>query len=110
MDDRLPASTRLIQPGTDANSGPKAEQGKLSEDSSLKIHEFWSSSVQKSRSVLVGDGFHAWAEAKSSALASVHKSVFSGKICNNKNALYHKQIENFVNWCGRNYLYLNVSE
>ena len=31
-----------------------------------------------------------------------------GKISNDKDALYHKQIEKFVNWCDRNYLYLNV--
>ena len=33
-----------------------------------------------------------------------------GKISNDEDALYHKQIENFVNWCDKNYLYLNVSE
>ena len=33
-----------------------------------------------------------------------------GKITNDEDALYHKQIENFVNWCDRNYLYLNVSK
>ena len=33
-----------------------------------------------------------------------------GKISNDKDALYHKQIENFVNWCDKNYLYLNVSK
>ena len=33
-----------------------------------------------------------------------------GKIRNDEDALYHKQIENCVNWCDKNYLYLNVSE
>ena len=33
-----------------------------------------------------------------------------GKICNDEDALYHKQIENVVNWCDKNYLYLNVSK
>ena len=33
-----------------------------------------------------------------------------GKISNDEDALYHKQIENFVNWCDQNYLYLNVSK
>ena len=33
-----------------------------------------------------------------------------GKISNNEDALYHKQIENIVNWCDKNDLYLNVSE
>ena len=33
-----------------------------------------------------------------------------GKISNDEDALYHKQIENFVNWCDKNYLYLNVSK
>ena len=32
------------------------------------------------------------------------------KISNDENALYHKQIENLVNWCDKNYLYLNVSK
>ena len=32
-----------------------------------------------------------------------------GKISNDEGALYHKQTENFVNWCDKNYLYLNVS-
>ena len=31
-----------------------------------------------------------------------------GKICNDEDALHHKQIENVVNWCDKNYLYLNV--
>ena len=31
-----------------------------------------------------------------------------GKISNNEDALYHKQTENFGNWCDKNYLYLNV--
>ena len=26
------------------------------------------------------------------------------------NALYHKQTENFLNWCDKNYLYFNVSK
>ena len=30
------------------------------------------------------------------------------KICNDEDALWNKQIENFVNWCDKNYLYLNV--
>ena len=33
-----------------------------------------------------------------------------GKISNDEDAIYHKQTENFVNWCDKNYLYLNVSE
>ena len=33
-----------------------------------------------------------------------------GKISNDENAIYHKQIKNFVNWCDKNYLYLNVSK
>ena len=33
-----------------------------------------------------------------------------GKNSNDKDALYHKQIENFVNWCDKNYLHLNVSK
>ena len=30
--------------------------------------------------------------------------------CNDEDAIYHKQFENFVNWCDRNYWYLNVSK
>ena len=33
-----------------------------------------------------------------------------GKISYDEDAIYHKQIENFVNWCDKNYLYLNVSK
>ena len=33
-----------------------------------------------------------------------------GKISNDEDALYHKQIETFVNWCDKNYLYQNVSK
>ena len=33
-----------------------------------------------------------------------------GKISNDEDAIYHKQIENFVNRCDKNYLYLNVSK
>ena len=33
-----------------------------------------------------------------------------GKISNDEDALYHKQSENFVNCCDKNYLYLNVSK
>ena len=33
-----------------------------------------------------------------------------GKISNDEDALHHKQIENFVNSCDKNYLYLNVSK
>ena len=33
-----------------------------------------------------------------------------GKIRNDEDAIYHKQTENFVNWCDKNYLYLNVSK
>ena len=33
-----------------------------------------------------------------------------GKISNDEDAIYHKQIEDFVNWCDKNYLYLNVSK
>ena len=32
-----------------------------------------------------------------------------GKISNDEGAVYHKQIENFVNWCDKNYSYLNVA-
>ena len=32
------------------------------------------------------------------------------KISNDDDALYHKQIENFVNWWDENDLYLNVSK
>ena len=32
-----------------------------------------------------------------------------GKIGNDEEALYHKQIENFANWYDKNYLYFNVS-
>ena len=31
-----------------------------------------------------------------------------GKISSDKDAPYHKQTENCVNWCDKNYLYLNV--
>ena len=33
-----------------------------------------------------------------------------GKISNDEDAIYYKQTENFVNWCDKNYLYLNVSK
>ena len=33
-----------------------------------------------------------------------------GKISNDEGAIYHKQIENFVNWCDKSCLYLNVSK
>ena len=33
-----------------------------------------------------------------------------GKTIKDEDALYHKQIENFVNWCDKNCLYLNVSK
>ena len=33
-----------------------------------------------------------------------------GKISNDEDAPYHKQTENFVNWCDKNYLYLNASK
>ena len=33
-----------------------------------------------------------------------------GKISNDEDAIYHKQIENCVNVCDKNYLYLNVSK
>ena len=33
-----------------------------------------------------------------------------GEISNDEDTLFHKQIENFVNWCDKNYLYLNVSK
>ena len=32
-----------------------------------------------------------------------------GKISKYNDALYHKQIENIVNWCDKKYLFLNVS-
>ena len=31
-----------------------------------------------------------------------------GKISNDEDAIYNTQIENFVNWCDKNYLYLSV--
>ena len=33
-----------------------------------------------------------------------------GKISNDEDAVYHKQTENFVKWCDKNYLCLNVSK
>ena len=33
-----------------------------------------------------------------------------GKISNDEGAIYHKQFENFVSWCDKHYLYLNVSK
>ena len=33
-----------------------------------------------------------------------------GKISDDEDAVYHKQIENFVNRCDTNYLYFNVSK
>ena len=33
-----------------------------------------------------------------------------GKISTDQDALYHKRIENCVNWCDKKYLYLNVSK
>ena len=33
-----------------------------------------------------------------------------GKISNDEDSLHPKQIENFVNWCDTNYLYLSVPE
>ena len=33
-----------------------------------------------------------------------------GKISTYEDAIYHKQTENFVNWCDKYYLYLNVSK
>ena len=33
-----------------------------------------------------------------------------GKISNGEDGLYYKQNENFVNWCDKNYFYLNVSK
>ena len=33
-----------------------------------------------------------------------------GKINNDEDVIYHKQIQNFVNWCDKNYLCLNVSK
>ena len=32
------------------------------------------------------------------------------KISNDEDALYHKQTENFVNWCDKKYSYLKVSQ
>ncbi len=32
------------------------------------------------------------------------------KNCNDEDVIYHKQIQNFVNWCDKNYLCLNVSK
>ena len=32
-----------------------------------------------------------------------------GKINNDEDALFHQQTENFVNWCDKDYRYLNVS-
>ena len=37
-------------------------------------------------------------------------SELVGKMNNDEDALYHKQIGNFVNWCDKFYLYLNVSK
>ena len=36
------------------------------------------------------------------------ETELAGKISNDEDTLYHKQIENFVNWFDKNYLYLNV--
>ena len=33
-----------------------------------------------------------------------------GKISNDEDAIYQRQIEKIVNWCDKNYLYLNVSK
>ena len=33
-----------------------------------------------------------------------------GKISNDEDAIYHKQTENLVKWCDKNYLHLNVSK
>ena len=33
-----------------------------------------------------------------------------GKISNDEDTLCHKQVENFLNWCDKDYLYLNVSK
>ena len=44
----------------------------------------------------------------SSKICRLYKTDW--KISNDEDALYHKQTENFVNWCHKNYLYLNVSE
>ena len=33
-----------------------------------------------------------------------------GKFRNDEDALYHKQTENIVNWCDKNYLHMNVSK
>ena len=43
-------------------------------------------------------------------MKSAADTELAGKISNDEDALYHKQIENFVNWCDKNYLYLNVSK
>ena len=32
------------------------------------------------------------------------------KISNDEDVIYHKQTENFVNWCDKNYMYLKVSK
>ena len=39
-----------------------------------------------------------------------HDTELVGKISNDEDDIYHKQIENFVNWCDKKYLYLNVSK
>ena len=39
-----------------------------------------------------------------------HTELVDFCCCNDEDAIYHKQIENFVNWCDKNYLYLNVSK
>ena len=44
----------------------------------------------------------------SSKICRLYKTDW--KISNDEDALYHKQTENFVNWCHKNYLYLNVSK
>ena len=45
-----------------------------------------------------------------SLVAFVDDTELVGKISNDEDALYHKQIENFLNWCDKNYLYFNVSK
>ena len=40
----------------------------------------------------------------------VNDTELSEEISTNEDALYHKQTENFVNWCDKHYLYLNVSK
>ena len=43
-------------------------------------------------------------------MKSADDTTLVGKISNDVDALLHKQIEKFVNKCGKHYLYLNISK